>query len=88
MFCQFVRKLGIKTWFCPWMQVGHVGSYVFNGTMGALANLDYAAHGADMDARPHLVTVEEEEAVEEEAGKKLSRAERRKMARDKKKKKA
>ena len=39
-----------------------------------------------MDARPHLVTIEEEEAVEKEAGKKLSRAERRKMARDKKKK--
>ena len=21
MFCQFVRKLGIKTWFCPWMKL-------------------------------------------------------------------
>ncbi len=87
MFCQFTRKIGIKTWFCPWMQVGHVGSYVFNGTMGALANLDYASHGNDMESRPHLVTEEEEQAAEDEAGKKLTRAERRKMARDKKKKK-
>ena len=59
---------------------------MFNGTMGALANLDYAAHGMDTESRPHLVTQEEEEAVEQEAGRKLSRAERRKMARDKKKK--
>tara|TARA_B100000085_G_scaffold176036_1_gene160338 strand:- start:4523 stop:5245 length:723 start_codon:yes stop_codon:yes gene_type:complete len=86
MFCQFTRKLGIKTWFCPWMQLGHVGSYVFNGTMGALANLDYAAHGMDTKSRPHLVTKEEEDAAEQEAGRKLSRAERRKMARDKRKK--
>ena len=68
MFCQFTRKLGIKTWFCPWMQLGHVGSYVFNGTMGALANLDYAAHGMDTKSRPHLVTKEEEDAVEQEVG--------------------
>ena len=69
-----------------WMQLGHVGSYVFNGTMGALANLDYAAHGMDTKSRPHLVTKEEEDIVEQEAGRKLSRAERRKMARDKRKK--
>ena len=87
MFCQFVNKIGIETWFCPWMNLGHVGSYVFNGTMGALANLDYAAHGADMEARPHVVTSEEEQAIEEEAGRKLSRAERRKMARQKRKNK-
>ena len=22
MFCQFSRKIGIKTWLCPWMEVG------------------------------------------------------------------
>ena len=88
LFCQLSRKMGYKIWFCPWMQLGHVGSYVFNGTMGALANLDYAAHGMDSTTRPQLVTKEEEEAVEQEAGRKLSRAERRKMARDKKKKRS
>ena len=59
---------------------GSAGSY--------LANLDYAAHGMDTESRPHLVTQEEEEAVEQEAGRKLSRAERRKMARDKRKQKS
>ena len=67
------------------MKLGHIGSYVFNGTLPALANLDYAAHGMDKDNRPQMVTEEEEKAVEEEAGRKLSRAERRKMARDKRK---
>ena len=45
MFCQFTRKIGISTWLCPWMKLGHVGSYVFNGTLPALGNLDFAAHG-------------------------------------------
>ena len=87
MFCQFTRKIGIKTWLCPWMKLGHVGSYVFNGTMPALGNLDFAAHGNDMVSRPHQITQEEEQEVENEAGKKLSRVERRKLARQKRKKK-
>ena len=87
MFCQFTRKIGIKTWLCPWMKLGHVGNYVFNGSLPSLANLDYAAHGMDIENRPHLVTTEEEEKVEEEVGRKLSRQERRKLARDKRKKK-
>ena len=86
MFCQFVRKIGIKTWLCPWMKLGHVGSYVFNGAMGALANLDYAAHGMDNEKRPAMITQEEEDAVEAESGKQLPRAERRRLAREKRKK--
>ena len=68
------------------MKLGHVGSYVFNGQMGALANLDYAAHGNDMEKRPKMITQEEEDAVEKEAGKQLPRAERRRLAREKRKK--
>ncbi len=46
-FCQFVRKLGYQIFLCPWMKLGHMGSYVFSGSMGSLANLEFAAHGAD-----------------------------------------
>ena len=81
MFCQFSRKIGIKTWLCPWMEVGHVGSYVFNGTLGSLSNLDFAAHGADMEKRPHNITIEEEKKAEKESGKKLNRMQRRQLAR-------
>ena len=29
------------------MKLGHMGSYVFSGSMGSLANLEFASHGAD-----------------------------------------
>ena len=67
------------------MKLGHVGSYVFNGTLPALGNLDFAAHGNDMETRPHQITEDEEKEAEKEAGKQLSRAERRKLARQKRK---
>ena len=46
-FCQFVRRLGYQIFLCPWMKLGHMGSYVFSGSMQSLANLEFAAHGAD-----------------------------------------
>ena len=52
MFCQFARKIGFKTWLCPWMEVNHVGTYVFNGTLKDLGKLEYASHGVDIDNRP------------------------------------
>ena len=52
MFCQFARKIGFTTWLCPWMEVNHVGTYVFNGTLKDLGRLEYAAHGVYIDTRP------------------------------------
>ena len=75
MFCQFARKIGFTTWLCPWMEVNHVGTYVFNGTLKDLGKLDYASHGVDIDNRPN----------KEE--RKQSRQERRKSERVEKKKK-
>jgi hypothetical protein len=56
MFCQLAHKIGLTTWLCPWMDLQHVGTYVFNGTLKDLGRLDYAAHGADMEHRPHKET--------------------------------
>jgi hypothetical protein len=75
MFCQWARKIGFTTWLCPWMEVNHVGTYVFNGTLKDLGNLEYASHGVDVTNRPH----------QEE--RKQSRQERRKTKRVEKKKK-
>ena len=50
-FCQFVRRIGYKIYLCPWMKVGHMGSYVFSGSMASLANLEYAAHGMDNETK-------------------------------------
>ena len=49
MFCQFARKIGFTTWLCPWMEVNHVGTYVFNGTLKDLGRLEFAAHGVEHD---------------------------------------
>ena len=37
MFCQNIRKAGMKVWMCPWMELKHMGSYIFGGSLGAMA---------------------------------------------------
>ena len=39
-FCWNARKAGIKVHMCPWMNLQHVGSYIFRGSMSSLADLD------------------------------------------------
>ena len=43
MFCQWARKAGIKVWMCPWMQLTHMGSYMFGGSLADLAQLGASA---------------------------------------------
>ncbi|MDC3266355.1 hypothetical protein OAU13_00350 [bacterium] len=43
MFCQWTRKMGMKVWLCPWMQLNHTGSYTFGGSLAALASVGAAA---------------------------------------------
>lgn len=39
MFCYNVQKLGMKVWFCPWMKLSHVGTFVFEGSLADLAQI-------------------------------------------------
>lgn len=39
MFCQYVRKIGLSVWMCPWMKLGHTGTYTFMGSIPDLAKL-------------------------------------------------
>lgn len=39
MFCYNVQKMGGTIWLCPWMQMAHVGSYIFTGSLGHLASI-------------------------------------------------
>ena len=50
LFCQNVRKAGMKVWLCPWMHLQHSGTYVFGGKLPALA-----AIGASATADPELL---------------------------------
>jgi len=43
MFCQWARKIGLKVWLAPWIQLQHVGSYVFGGSLADLAAVGAAA---------------------------------------------
>jgi hypothetical protein len=49
MFCQWSRKIGFKVWMCPWMQLQHIGSYVFAGNLPAISQLPNASHGGVID---------------------------------------
>lgn len=42
-FCQKAQAIGIKTWFCPWMQTQHVGTYIFGGSLADLASIGASA---------------------------------------------
>jgi len=42
-FCQKAQCAGIKTWFCPWMQLQHVGTYIFGGSLADLASIGVSA---------------------------------------------
>jgi hypothetical protein len=42
-FCQKIQEIGMKTWFCPWMSMQHVGTYIFGGSLADLAQIGAAA---------------------------------------------
>lgn len=42
-FCYHAQKANMKVWFCPWMKLQHVGSYVFGGSLIDLAQVGAAA---------------------------------------------
>lgn len=42
-FCQKIQEQGMKTWFCPWMKMHHVGSYIFSGSLADLAAVGASA---------------------------------------------
>ena len=42
-FCQKIQELNMKTWFCPWMKMHHVGTYIFGGSLADLAAVGASA---------------------------------------------
>jgi hypothetical protein len=39
MFCQYARNAGAKVWLLPWIRLKHAGSYIFGGSLQALASI-------------------------------------------------
>lgn len=40
MFSQYARKAGLKIWLCPWMKLTHIGTYMFGGSLSAIASIN------------------------------------------------
>ena len=51
-FCQKIQELGMKTWFCPWMRMQHVGTYIFGGSLADLAAVGVSATADTGALRP------------------------------------
>jgi hypothetical protein len=43
MFCYNCERIGLRVWFCPWMKLQHVGSYIFGGSLADLASIGASA---------------------------------------------
>lgn len=52
-FCQKVREAGMKVWMCPWMQINHIGTYVFKGNMAAIGSLGVSATADKTSSTKH-----------------------------------
>lgn len=50
-FCYKSRQLSINIHICPWIELAHIGSYVFRGSLAALASLGVSA-SADQTSNP------------------------------------
>jgi len=95
MFCQLSRKIGHKIYLCPWMKLGHVGSYVFDGSMVELGRIDQANPVAVENMKESMVLRENRRIrrenrqataeIEQVQKKTLNRSERRKALKNKKK---
>ena len=38
-FCQKAREIGVGVWFAPWMQIRHHGTYIYTGSIPAMAHV-------------------------------------------------
>ena len=47
MFCQWMRKSGGKVWLLPWLRLKHAGSYIFGGSLQALASINVSPTAGD-----------------------------------------
>ncbi len=52
-FCQKAHAIGLTTWFCPWMRLQHVGTYIFGGSLADLAQIGAPATADPAQLKKH-----------------------------------
>jgi hypothetical protein len=58
-FCQRARKIGLKVWLCPWMELKHSGTFIYGGTLAAVAQLGVVDVVVPVSKIPEGAVVEE-----------------------------
>jgi len=57
-FCHKARDAGLKVWMCPWMHLNHVGTHIFQGGMGSIAELGVTATADSTSNKKSYKTVD------------------------------
>ena len=63
MFCQYSQNIGLKVWFCPWMRLQHVGTYVFGGSLADLAAIGAPATADGGQLKKHRDAMKDPEVA-------------------------
>lgn len=70
MFSYNARKIGLKVWLCPWMQLRHIGTYMFQGSLSALAAIQASPTATQESNRKHYTKNRQERRAEQAKKKK------------------
>ena len=79
MFSYYARKIGLKIYMCPWMQLEHIGSYTFTGSLAAIAAIQASPTASkESNAKNYLTqNVSDDKITQDESDVKLNRNQRR-----------
>ncbi len=56
MFCHNATNIGLNVYMCPWIQLKHVGSYVFGGSMSAMAAISASPTASEASNQKNYLT--------------------------------
>lgn len=56
MFCKWARKIGLKVWLAPWIQLKHIGMHVYGGTMRGIAAIKASPTSSKASQRKNYLT--------------------------------
>lgn len=63
MFSQYARAIGINVWLCPWIQLKHVGSYTFGGSLAAMAAIQTSPTASAASNQKNYLTPKENDDI-------------------------
>lgn len=59
MFCHNATNIGLNVYMCPWIQLKHVGSYIFGGSMAAMAAISASPTASAASNQKNYLTPQE-----------------------------